>query len=192
MIASRRPAGAQSSIAPWRTDLRPDRIGHPARRLVRAALLCGIVDGLWAVALTLIYGRTVVGLFQRVAATAFGPAMLEGGVATALLGLGIHLGVAFAWSAFFLVLFLSWPRLRRVLSTGAGTVAVAAVYGPFIWVVMSAGLIPLLTGSPVALSFRWWVQAAGHVVFVGVPIVWGIGRDPLPGRGAAKRPPTDR
>lgn len=159
-------------------------MGDASRRLVRAGLLCGVVDGLWAVALTLIYGRTVTGLFQGVAATAFGPAMLEGGVATALLGVGIHFGVAFGWSAVFLVLFLGWPRLRRILITPIGMVGVAAVYGPLIWVVMSAGLIPLLTGRPVTFSGRWWIQTAGHIVFVGLPIVWGIGRDEAASRGA--------
>lgn len=34
---------------------------------------CGVIDGFWAVVLTLVYGRTILGLFQGIAATAFGP-----------------------------------------------------------------------------------------------------------------------
>jgi hypothetical protein len=53
----------------------------------------------------------------------------------------------------------------------------AVVYGPLIWIVMSAVVIPLLTGRPLAtITGRWWIQLAGHVVFVGVPIVWSIWR----------------
>ena len=140
-------------------------------------MLCGVIDGLWAVVLTLIYGRTVLGLFQGIASTVFGPAMLEGGVPTALLGLALHFAVAFAWSAVFLALVVGGPWLRRVLTTRTGVLAVAAVYGPAIWVVMSAGVIPLLTSRPVSITPRWWIQLLGHVVFVGLPIVGSIAWD---------------
>lgn len=146
-------------------------------QLVRAGLTCGIVDGLWAVVLTLIYGRTILQLFQGVASVVFGAEMYEGGVPTALLGLAMHLTVAFTWSAVFLALVASLPWLRRVLETRTGVLAVAAVYGPLIWVVMSVLVIPFLTGRPVSIGPRWWIQLAGHVVFVGLPIVGSIARD---------------
>jgi hypothetical protein len=146
---------------------------------VRAGLLCGTVDGIWAVALTVLYGRTIPGLFQGIAATAFGAKMLEGGVPSALLGVAMHFGVALTWSAVFLALVASSPWLRRVLATPWGVVGVAAVYGPAIWVVMSAAVIPLLTDRAVAITPRWWVQLLGHVAFVGLPIVGSIARADL-------------
>lgn len=155
----------------------------PFVRLVRAGLLCAAVDGLWAIVLTLIYGRTVTGLFQGIAATAFGAGMLDGGVPSALLGLGMHVSTAFTWSAVFLLLVASSPWLRRVLAMRYGVAAVAASYGPAVWIVMSAGVIPLLTDQPVAITYRWWVQALGHIPFVGLPIVWSIARGGLGGRG---------
>lgn len=157
---------------------RPRRPGaQRAAQLVRAGLHCGVIDGLWAVVLTLVYGRTILGLFQGIASTAFGPGMVEGGVPSALLGLGLHFAVAFGWSAVFLALVAGLPWLRRVLASWTGVLAVAAVYGPVIWIVMSAGVIPLLTGRPLAVTYRWWIQLAGHVVFVGLPIVGSIARD---------------
>jgi hypothetical protein len=45
------------------------------------------------------------------------------------------------------------------------------VYGPFIWLVMSLVVIPLLLHRPPAISIRWWVQLLGHFPFVGLPIV---------------------
>jgi hypothetical protein len=129
------------------------------------------------VVLTLVYGRTIPGLFQGIAATAFGPRMFEAGVPSALLGLAMHFAVAFTWSAVLLAQVASSPWLRRGLATRMGVLAVAAVYGPVIWIVMSAGAIPVLTGQPVTITFRWWVQLVGHVVFVGLPIVGSIARD---------------
>lgn len=152
---------------------RPPGPGN-AVRLVRAGVACGVVDGLWAVALTLIYHRTILALWQGVAATAFGPAMREGGAATALVGLALHFGVAFTWSAVFVLLFSRSPRLRRALSSTGGALLVACLYGPAIWVVMSGLVIPALTHQPLAVTYRWWIQLAGHAAFVGTPIVWGV------------------
>lgn len=81
----------------------------------------------------------------------------------------------FSWSAVFLLLVLSSPWIRGVVATPAGVIAVAAVYGPVIWMVMSLVLIPLFTHRPPTINFRWWVQFVGHVPFVALPIVASIG-----------------
>jgi hypothetical protein len=147
-----------------------------ASRLAAAGLLTGMVDGTWAIVLTLIYGRSLTRLWQGIAATAFGDRMFDGGAPTVLLGVLMHFGVAFAWSALFLLLVTRSAWLRSVLDSPYGVLEVAAVYGPMIWIVMSVVVIPLLTRRPVAITGRWWIQLAGHVVFVGVPIVWSIWR----------------
>jgi len=146
-------------------------------QLVRAGLFCAVIDGLWAIVLTVVYGRTVLGLFQGIAETVFGSSMLESGAPSALLGLAIHFAVAFAWSAVFVAQVASSPWLRRLLATWTGVLGVAAVYGPVVWVVMSAGVIPLLTGAPLSITPRWWIQLLGHVVFVGLPIVGSVAWD---------------
>jgi hypothetical protein len=147
-----------------------------ASRLAAAGLLTGVVDGTWAIVLTLIYGRSLTRLWQGIAATAFGDRMFDGGAPTVLLGVLMHFGVAFAWSALFLLLVTRSAWLRSVLDSPYGVLEVAAVYGPMIWIVMSVVVIPLLTRRPVAITGRWWIQLAGHVVFVGLPIVWSIWR----------------
>ena len=104
-----------------------------------------------------------------------GARALEGGLQTAAIGLLMHFGVAFAWSAIFLALVLTSSWLRSVLASPLGVVAVACVYGPIIWMTMSLVLIPLFTHRPPAINFRWWVQFAGHIPFVALPIVALIG-----------------
>lgn len=149
---------------------------EPLRRLVRAGLLCGVVDLLWALVLTAVYGNPVLRLFQGIAATAFGAAMFDRGWGSAALGLVLHFCVAFWWSGVFLVLVLASARLRQTLASRGGVAAAAALYGPLVWIAMSCAVIPLLTGRAPSLNVRWWIQIPGHALFVGLPIVWAIAR----------------
>jgi hypothetical protein len=147
-------------------------------RLLRAGLLTGITDGLFSSILaTVFYHSTATRLFQGVASTLLGKEAFDGGASTALLGVLMHFGVAFGWSAVFLFLVLRLRWIRDVLSSRYGVVKVAALYGPFIWMVMSLAVIPLLLHRPPAINVRWWIQLIGHFPFVGIPIVASIGRD---------------
>ena len=146
--------------------------GGTMSRLVRAGLLTGIVDGLFSSVLSaFFYGSTVSRLWQGVASVLLGSDALNGGRRTALIGLLMHFGVAFAWSAVFLFLFLRWEWIRGLLASRHGVLKVAALYGPFIWMVMSLVVIPALTQRPPRITLRWWIQWFGHIPFVGIPIV---------------------
>ena len=153
----------------------PSSTRSGSSRLLRAWLLTGVIDGSWAIVLTLLYGRSLARLWQGIAATAFGERMFDGGSAAIALGVLMHFGVAFAWAAVFLLLVSRSVWLRRVIDSPHGALKVAAIYGPLIWIVMSAAVVPILTARPLVLTWRWWVQAAGHIVFVGLPIVSSIG-----------------
>ncbi|HMB81985.1 MAG TPA: hypothetical protein VKI43_18045, partial [Vicinamibacterales bacterium] len=110
-------------------------------------------------------------LWQGVASVPLGASALDGGVRTAAIGLLMHFGVAFGWSTVFLLLTISSSWLRGVIASSSGVLAVAAVYGPLIWIVMSLALIPLFTHRPPVINVHWWVQLVGHAPFVGLPIV---------------------
>jgi hypothetical protein len=145
-------------------------------RLIRAGLLTAIIDGLFSSILaTVFYHSSVTRLFQGVASTLLGQKAFEGGTPTALLGILIHVGVAFGWSAVFLFLVLRLRWVRDLLSSRYGVVKVASFYGPFIWMVMSLMVILLLLHRPPVINVRWWVQLIGHFPFVGIPIVASIG-----------------
>lgn len=153
-------------------SLRASRAGGSLAPLLGAGLLTGVSDGLFASVLHVFaYGSTVTRLWQGVASVLLGPRAFEGGPRTAVLGLLMHFGVAFAWSAVFLFLVLRWPRVREVLASRHGVLKVAAVYGPFIWMTMSLVVIPILVQRPPNLSLRWVHQLVGHIPFVGLPIV---------------------
>lgn len=156
-------------------------------RLLRAGLLTALVDGLFSSVLSVaFYGSTVTRLFQGVAATLLGSAALQGGTRTALIGVLMHCGVAFGWSAVLLVAVTRSRRLGRVLESRHGVAIVAAIYGPLVWMVMSLAVIPLLLHRPPAIGIRWWVQFFGHVPFVGLPIASSIrGRSTVEGPAAS-------
>jgi hypothetical protein len=160
----------------------------PSHRLLRAGLTTGITDGLFATVLSVFfYSSTATRLFQGVASTVLGKGALEGGTRTALIGVLMHFGVAFAWSAIFLLLYRGSSWLRRVTASWGGIAAVALVYGPLIWLIMSFLVIPLLLHRPPTINTRWWIQFIGHFPFVGLPIVSCIARG-APDRFGLRRP----
>jgi hypothetical protein len=145
-------------------------------RLVRAGVATGIVDGLFSSVLSVVfYHSTVTRLFQGVASVLLGPDALSGGTRTAAIGLLMHFGVAFGWSAVFLLLVMRSAWIRHLLASPHGTIKVASLYGPLVWIVMSLAVIPLLAQRAPAINIRWWVQLVGHAPFVGLPIVASIG-----------------
>ena len=157
----------------------PLTMGDAISRLVRAGLTTAIVDGVFASMLSVFaYHTPVIRLWQRVASTVLGPAAFDGGTRTMSIGLMMHVGVALTWSAVFLALYQLSDALRRQLTTTAGVIKVAVVYGPLIWIVMSRAVIPLFTGGAAPINVRWWVQLFGHIPFVAIPIVAMISRDP--------------
>lgn len=136
-------------------------------------LVTAVWDAICATALSVFaYGATAAGVWQGVASTLLGPSALEGGAATTVAGLGLHAAVALTWSALFVGAVRLWPRLGRAIATRGGALAVAAAYGPVIWLVMSLAVIPLATGRPPRFGFRWWVQVFAHLPFVTLPLVF--------------------
>ena len=152
--------------------MNPDR-PTVARALLITWLVTGAWDFLCATALSVFaYKGTFAGLWRGVASTAFGQHMLTAGALGVMAGIGAHLSIAFTWSAIFVGLLAVSAGLRRIVARPGGALLVACVYGPLIWLVMSLGLIPFLTGKPPAFGFRWWVQVFAHIPFVTLPLVF--------------------
>jgi uncharacterized membrane protein YagU involved in acid resistance len=145
-------------------------------RVALAGVLTGITDGLFSSVLSVaFYHSTVQRLFQGVAATLLGSEAFNGGTQTFVLGVLMHFGVAFGWSAVFLFAVKRAAWIRSLLNAPYGVVKVASLYGPFIWLVMSLVVIPVLTRRPPTINLRWLIQLIGHIPFVGIPIVASIG-----------------
>jgi hypothetical protein len=141
-------------------------------RFVQAGLVTAVIDGTFSSVLSrFFYGSTVTRLWQGVASVLLGPDAMNGGMRTALIGVAMHVGVAFAWTAIFLIVLAVVPAIGRAAHARFGLIALSAVYGPIVWTVMSCAVIPSMTGRPPAITFRWWVQFFGHMPFVALPII---------------------
>lgn len=164
---------------------------EPARRSFLSAvipvwLVTAAWDFLCASALSVFaYHGTFAHLWQGVASTVLGPTAIDGGTRPLLVGIALHLAVAFTWSAIFVAAARMSFGLRRTIATPVGALAAAAVYGPIIWLVMSIVVIPLVTGHAPRFGFRWWVQIFAHIPFVTIPLVFTARRvlrgEPAPG-----------
>jgi hypothetical protein len=140
--------------------------------LAAAGLLTAVTDGAFSSALSVaFYHSTVTRLFQGVASTLLGPDAFTGGTRTAVLGVLMHVGVAFGWSAIFVFLLAPLSWVRALMESRYGVLKVAALFGPLVWATMSLAVIPLLVHRPPVIGVRWWIQFVGHVPFVGLPIV---------------------
>ena len=147
------------------------------RTLVSAWLATAVSDGLFSSVLAqFFYGSTAVRLWQGVAATLLGPAALEGGMRTVFIGIAMHFGVALTWTSIFYAAYLASIRLRSIVASPFGPFKIAVFYGPMIWMVMSFIVIPTLTGKPTVITYKWWIQFFGHMVFVALPMVSTISR----------------
>ena len=165
------------------SGMNPDR-PTVARALVITWLVTAAWDFVCASALTVLaYKGTFGGLWRGVASSACGQQMLTKGSLGVIAGVAAHLSIAFTWSAIFVTALVLSAALRRIVASPGGALAVACIYGPIIWLVMSLGLIPMLTGRPPSFAFRWWVQVFAHIPFVTLPLVFTARRT----LGLAKR-----
>jgi len=143
-----------------------------AQRLLAAGILTALIDGIFSsVLVTMFYGSTFARLWKGVASVPLGASALEGGTESIAIGLGLHVCVAFFWSAVFFLAARQLEWLRRVIATPQGMLATAAVYGPMIWLVMSLVVIQAFTHKPPNINYRWYVQLIGHIFAVALPIV---------------------
>ena len=144
-----------------------------ARAVIPVWLVTAAWDFICATALSVFaYHSTVAHLWQGVASIVLGPSAIDGGASAVAFGIALHFAVAFTWSALFVAAARLSPALLRAIAKPSGALAVAAVYGPVIWLVMSLAVIPIATGRPPRLGFRWWVQIFAHIPFVTIPLVF--------------------
>jgi len=152
------------------------RESSPAKRLLRAGVLVAVCDAFFAMtAGAVIRGTPPARVWQGVASVVVGKDALNGGIPMTVLGVLIHFAVAFTWSALFLYAGTHSPKLRAVRDSDYGALKVAAVLGPFIWLIMSLVVIPVFTHRLPPLTEYYIVMLFGHIIFVGLPMAAAIG-----------------
>src|SRR5262245_45939361 len=119
----------------------------------------------WIV-ITLIQGTPYMLVWHYIASGVSGDAAFEGGIATALLGLFIHLIISFAIAGVFILGADRIPLLRRYAIAGS------LLYGFGVFIVMNMIVIPLSAAPQLpAPTMPWLIEAIiEHVLAIGLPL----------------------
>lgn len=134
-----------------------------AKPIILATLLCGTLDILLAIILTLSRGKDVGNMLRFVASGPL-PAATEMGSGGAILGLVVHFALMAVMVAVFMLAARAMPRLLdRPLVSGL-------IYGLITYVVLDLLVVPLrfpAAWPPSTLSIA--TQLFAHIALVGWP-----------------------
>jgi hypothetical protein len=137
-------------------------MGMALRTILIAGLICGVLDGLSAVALS---GGRWVRLFQYLASGLLGPRAFVGGMATVALGIAAHFSVALGAAAVFYWASRALPfMIDQALLCGV-------VFGILVHVFMNFVVIPLSALQKRPFNARGFgIQLLIHMIVVGPSI----------------------
>jgi len=131
---------------------------------VIATAISGSLDILFAMILTLWFGREIPNMLRYVASGPF-PAAADMGMAGAILGLLIHFALMAVMAAVLMI------YLRRNTQYLDHPILVGLVYGLLTYVVMNLIVVPLRFDAPLPpkpLSIA--TQLFAHICLVGIPM----------------------
>jgi uncharacterized membrane protein YagU involved in acid resistance len=142
-----------------------------SQAILWAGLICGVLDGLSAVAITLLFGGKVIRTFQGIAGGILGAKTFQNGISSALLGVALHFLIAFGAAAVYYLASRYMPFLiDRALPAGI-------LYGIAVHLFMQFVVIPLSAIGPRPLVMRNFVAVLiAHVVVVGPSIALTVRR----------------
>jgi len=143
--------------------------------ILYAAVLVGVLDITAAcINLGLTYGFGPLRVLKGVAGGLLGRSAVEGGFATAALGLAMHFTMALTVTTIFYALSRRLPLPKKLW----GAVAVGLLYGAAVFAVNNFGTAPFLSWvrslylhTPIVFKppMGWW-QLIIHLFCVGLPI----------------------
>ncbi len=123
--------------------------------ILYGGLAVGVLDGLAAVILTLLHGRSPSRMFQGIAKGLIGDASFNGGWATVLLGMSLHFLIAFIWATIYYGASVILPTL--IFAMQLIVLPLSAIRKPpFYFVAPLQGIIVhiVCVGLPIAF-FAW-------------------------------------
>mgnify|MGYP003581385383 CR=1 FL=1 len=143
--------------------------------IVVATAISGTLDILFAMILTVIFGREIGGMLRYVGSGPF-PAAMDMGTGGAVLGLLVHFTLMALMAA---VLMLFVRRRPQLLDK---PILLGIAYGLLTYVIMNLLVVPLRFDTPLppsALSIA--TQLFAHIVLVGIPMALVAARYLKPG-----------
>lgn len=147
--------------------------GSLVRTIALATLVAGALDILFAICLTLFFGREPMTMLRYVASGPFPPA-IDWGTPGSLLGLATHFTLIAIMVTLFVLAARQWPPLtQRPIQWGI-------VYGLITYVAMNLIVVPLRFGNWPPTPRSVATQLFAHIVLVGIPIALIVARNLRP------------
>jgi hypothetical protein len=146
--------------------------------VVTTGCVLAIVDGFSAYALgVLFFGHpSFARVFQGVAAALLGKQAYALGTEGMLIGIAMHITVAFAWAMLYYVAYRNWPALQRAAKGRRGVATTGPVLGAVIWLSMCYIVFPMTKLHHVPItSLGFVVNFIHHMLVVG-PLVVALDR----------------
>ena len=131
-----------------------------------ATAVSGTLDILFAMILTVAFGRQIPGMLRFVASGPF-PSAVDMGTGGAILGLVVHFALM-AIMAAGLILLVRWKpeRLDTPFRTGVA-------YGVLTYFIMNWAVVPLRFHTPLPpKTLSIVTQGFAHIVLVGIPMAY--------------------
>jgi len=131
-------------------------------------LIAGTLDITYACVRGILLGRTALRTLQSVASGLLGRAVLEGGWATAALGLMLHFTIALGAAT---VYYLASRKIALMVSR---PVLSGLLFGALVYLFMSRVVVPL-SAAPFRIPLTL-LDLAVHMFFIGLPIGLAVSR----------------
>ena len=130
-----------------------------------ATAVAGTLDILFAIILTVFFGRAIGGMLRYVASGPF-PQATDMGAGGAMLGLLVHFALMAIMAAAY-----AWFASSRREHVVTMPIRAGIAYGIITYVVMNLIVVPLRFDTPLPPSTRSIVtQLFAHIALVGIPI----------------------
>ena len=133
------------------------------RPILLATLICGTLDILAAVILSMIFGRGPMAMLRFVASGPF-PGAIDWGTGGSLLGLATHFTLMAIMATVYILAAVRLPALR------AKPIQWGVIYGLVTYVVMNLVVVPLRFHSWPPTPRGIVTQLFCHIVLVGIPM----------------------
>lgn len=126
--------------------------------------MAAILDIAFAIGFWSLQGAPAARILQSIAAGLLGAAAYTGGVATAALGLALHIAIAGVMAWVFYLASRRWRALVR------HPIIAGALYGVILYATMNWIVVPLSAAAMPPPRGLWlWCGLAAHMLLVGVP-----------------------
>ena len=144
------------------------------RAWLKASLICGTLDILYAIVATVLRGGDVAGMLTGIAAGPLGDDVQSWGMAGAVAGLAVHFALMGIMAA------ILQQALRNDRLAALSTLLIGTVYGIGLYLLMYGLVLPMRFGTsfPPPTLTRLANGLVPHILLVGIPMAYILRRPP--------------